>query len=294
MTDQRRAHLALLATTLIFGLHYSIAKSLMPNVFSPAQLIFIRLLAGAIIFWFFQKLFIHEKVEKRDLLKLALCGILGFGMNQAFFYAGLNLTSPVDASLIHVLNPILVMVFAHFMIREKVTWLKVAGVAVGASGALTLILYGRALDFEGHHTAGNLMVFFNMVFYALYLVWIKPLTYKYHTSTILKWVSVFGFLFILPFTFKSAININFKMIDLHAFLGLGYIIILNTFIAYLLINFALKHLTTGTVSYYNYLTPFIAALTTISIGQDIITWPKILAGALIFSGVYIVNRSKPG
>ena len=262
-------------------------------MFTPEQVIFIRLFAGAMFFWFFQKLFIREKVEKRDLLKLALCGMLGFALNQAFFYEGLNLTSPVDASLIHVLNPILVMVFAHLIIREKVTWLKIGGIAIGASGALILILYGRALDFEIHHTAGNLLVFFNMAFYALYLIMIKPLTQKYHTSTILKWVSLFGFLFILPFTVKSAIGINFQIIGLHAFLGLAYIIVLNTFIAYLLINFALKHLTTSTVSYYSYLQPFIAAVMTVSIGQDILTWPKILAGLLIFTGVYIVNKSKP-
>jgi len=293
MTNTRRAHLALLVTTLIFGLHYSIAKSLMSGIFSPAQLIFIRLFGGVIIFWIFQKLFIHEKVEKRDLVKLAVCGILGFALNQALFYEGLNLTSPVDASLIHVLNPMLVLVFAHLIIREKVTWTKAAGIATGASGAVILIVYGRTLDFESHHTIGNILVFLNMVFYALYIVVIKPLTTKYHTSTILKWVSLFGFMSILPFTVKPALEINFMAITWPAYLGLAYIIVMNTFIAYMLINFALKHLTTTTVSYYNYLQPFIAAVMTVSIGQDIITWPKILAGLLIFAGVYIVNKSNP-
>ncbi|MEI6436917.1 MAG: DMT family transporter [Bacteroidota bacterium] len=291
MTNTRRAHLALFITTLIFGLHYSIAKSLMSGIFSPAQLIFVRLLGGVIIFWLLQRFFIQEKVEKRDLVKLAICGIIGFALNQTFFYEGLNLTSPVDASLIHVMNPMLVLIFAHLIIREKITWTKAAGIATGATGALILILYGRTLSFESHHTAGNIMVFLNMVFYALYIILIKPLTTKYHTSTILKWVSFFGFIFILPFTIKPALEINFQSITFPAYLGLAYIILLNTFIAYMLINFALKHLTASTVSYYSYLQPFIAATLTVSIGQDIITLPKIIAGLLIFTGVYIVNKS---
>jgi drug/metabolite transporter (DMT)-like permease len=280
-----------MAVTLIFGMHYSIAKSMMPGYLSPAQLIFIRMLGGVILFWGFQYLFVKEKIEKKDLLKLGLCAIFGFALNQTLFYEGLNMTSPVDASLIHVLNPILVMVAAHFLIRETITGNKVIGIALGASGALILILYRREVDFDSNHTIGNLFVFLNMVFYAMYLVIIKPLAMKYHSSTILKWVSLFGFLFVLPYTLKPALEINFTAIDLKGYLALAYIIILNTFLAYLLINFALKHLTTSTVSYYNYLQPFIAAVMTLTIGQDILSWPKILAGLMIFSGVFVVNRT---
>ena len=292
MTDKYRAHLALLATTVIFGFHYVIAKSLMPVLFTPGQLIFLRLLGGMVVFWLFQRLFIHEKVDRRDLIKLAICGMVGFALNQALFYQGLNLTSPVDASLIHVLNPILVMVFAHFFIREKVTWIKAAGIALGATGAVILILFGRTASFSGNQTLGNILVFMNMVFYALYLIMIKPLVGKYHTATILKWVSFFGFLFILPFSIKPALGIDFSAITTTAFFGLAYVIILNTFVAYLLINFALKHLTTGAVSYYNYLQPVLAAILSVSVGLGGITLPKIIATILIFSGVWVVNKDK--
>lgn len=292
MNNTQKAHLALLSTTLIFGLAYNIVKSLMPEMLSPMQLIFIRLLGGVIIFWLFQRLFVPEKVERKDLIMLAVCGMFGFALNQTLFYEGLNLSTPVDASLIHVLNPILVMVFASLLLGEKVTWKKSIGIALGASGVLILVLYGRIVSFNGSHAWGNLLIFLNMVFYALYLVLIKPLVGKYHTTTILKWVSFFGFLFVLPFSIKPAIEINFTAITLTAWLGIAYIIILNTFVAYLLINFALKSVTATVVSYYSYLQPVIAAILSVTIGQGGITAPKVLAALLIFSGVYIVNRSK--
>ncbi len=291
MNDTQKAHLALLITTLIFGFAYNIVKSLMPVMLSPMQLIFIRLLGGMIIFWLFQRLYVAEKVERKDLIMLAVCGMFGFALNQTLFYEGLNLSTPVDASLIHVLNPILVMVFASVLIGEKVTWKKAGGIALGASGVLILVLYGRQMSFHGNHALGNILIFLNMVFYALYLVLIKPLIGKYHTTTILKWVSFFGFIFVFPLSIKPALEINFAAITFMAWLGIIYIIVLNTFVAYLLINYALRSVSTTVVSYYSYLQPVIAGIMSVTVGQGGITVPKIIAALLIFSGVWVVNRS---
>ena len=82
MNHTFKAHLALLTSTFIFGFAYNIVKGLMPAMLSPTQLIFIRLLGVAIIYWLFQQFFAPEKVERRDLLMLAVCGMLGFALNQ--------------------------------------------------------------------------------------------------------------------------------------------------------------------------------------------------------------------
>ena len=294
MNQTIKAHLALLVTTVIFGLHYTIAKSLMPSSFQPMQLLFMRLLGGLIIFWIFQRLFVPEKVEKKDLFMLALCGILGFAANQALFYEGLNLTTPVDASLIHVMNPVFVLIFASIIIREKITWMKVGGIALGAAGALILIFYGRKVNMSVNSFAGNILVVLNMLFYALYLVLIKPMVAKYHTTTILKWVSFFGFIAIVPFSIRGMLEFHFTGITLNAWLALGYIIIMCTFLAYLLINYALKFVEASTVSFFTYLQPLIASVTSVSIGGETITIPKVIAAMLIFTGVYLVNRRSKG
>ncbi len=294
MSKTIKAHISLLATTLIFGFHYAIAKGIMPVPLHPMQLLFLRLLGGVILFWIFQRLFVPEKVERKDLFILALCGLVGFALNQAFFYEGLNLTTPVDASIIHVLNPVFVLIFAGILIHEKVTWLKVVGVALGACGALILILYGKSFSTGTNSFAGNILVLLNMFFYALYLVLIKPMVGKYHTTTILKWVSFFGFIFILPFSLKGVTEISFQSLTIKAWLSIGYIILMNTFLAYLLINYSLKQLSTSMVSFYSYLQPVIASLMSVSIGVEKITFPKIIAAILIFCGVFLVNKKNEG
>lgn len=285
-----KAHLAMLITTLIFGMHYMIAKNIMPVPFQPMQLLFLRSLGAFILFWVFQRWFIREKVARKDLIMLALCGLLGFAANQALFYEGLNLTTPVDASIIHVLNPVFVLVFASILIHEKVTFLKVIGIALGAGGALILILYGKMVNMSTNSFEGNILVMLNMLCYAMYLVLIKPMVAKYHTMTILKWVSFFGFLFILPFCVKGIAGISLKSITIQGWLGVGYVIVLNTFIAYILINFALKTVEASMASYYTYLQPVIASVMSVSLGGEVITVPKIIAAILIFGGVYLVSR----
>jgi drug/metabolite transporter (DMT)-like permease len=268
-----------------------IAKSLMPVPFQPLQLLFMRSLGAMILFWVFQRWFIQEKVARKDLLMLALCGFFGFAANQALFYEGLNLTTPVDASIIHVTNPIFVMIFASILIHEKVTIVKIFGIALGASGALILILYGRMVNMSTNSFAGDILVMLNMLCYAMYLVLIKPIVGKYHSMTILKWVSFFGFVFMIPFSIKGLIVLHLQSVTIHAWLGVGYVVILNTFIAYLLINFALKTVEASMVSFYTYLQPVIASIMSVSLGTEVITAPKIIAALLIFGGVFIVNRS---
>jgi drug/metabolite transporter (DMT)-like permease len=292
MNKTYKAHLALITITLIFGFHYTIAKGLMPGVLHPMQLLFIRVLGGLILFWAYHRLFVKERIERKDMMRLALCGLSGFALNQAFFYAGLDLTTPVDASLIHVMNPIFVLVFAGLIIREKITWLKIGGIALGACGAVVLILYGKMVNMSTNSFAGNLYVFLNMLFYAIYLVLIKPLAVKYHPITILMWVSAFGFLFILPISVWTLPQIHFQAIPLAGWLGISYIILFNTFLAYILINLAMKVVNASAVSYYSYLQPLIASAVSVSVGIEAITFPKIGAALLIFAGVFLVNRKK--
>jgi drug/metabolite transporter (DMT)-like permease len=294
MNRNLKAHAALLLTTLIFGMHYSIAKSIMPVPLQPMQLLFLRSLGALVLFWIFQRFFVQEKVERKDLFMLAICGFFGFAANQALFYEGLNLTTPVDASIIHILNPVFVLVFASIFIHEKVTVTKIAGIALGAGGALVLILYGRSVNMSTNSFAGNILVMANMLCYAIYIVLIKPMVAKYNSMTILKWVSFFGFLFILPFSVKGMLEIRLESVSINGWLGVAYVVVLNTFLAYILINFALKTVEASMVSYYTYLQPVIASVMSVSLGTEVITFPKIIAALLIFGGVYVVNRKNGG
>jgi drug/metabolite transporter (DMT)-like permease len=68
---------------------------------------------------------------------------LGVAINQIFFFEGLNLTTPVDAAILHASSPIMVLLFATWIIRERILWINVLGILIGALGAVLLITSGQ-------------------------------------------------------------------------------------------------------------------------------------------------------
>lgn len=281
---------ALFAVSIIFGANYWISKSLMPDYLDPFQLLILRTGGAMAIIWIFQLFIKKEKVPFNDLVLLAVCSLFGITLNQGFLYIGLNKTSPFDASIIHTANPVIVMLIAAVVINEKITLLKSVGVFMGLSGALFLILTSNRSVSSMSSLVGNLFIFANGASYAIYLVIVKPLMKKYHTITVLKWVFLFGFIFSIPFIKGSHQHINWEIFTVMQWSSLLYIIVFNSFIAYILIVYALKHVSATNVGYYTYLQPLVVAIIGIVIGMEVPGFTKILAGLMIFSGVYLINK----
>ena len=188
MNKRLLAHLALFAANLIYGINYTVAKEVMPNYIEPLGFILVRVTGAVVLFWLCYAFFYYEKVNKGDLLKLAICGLFGVAINQMLFFEGLNLTTPINAAVIMVSNPILVLLLGIFLATERFSTKKGIGVALGALGAIVLITNGGQLSLNKEHFCGNIMVFFNASSYAVYLVLVKPLMQKYKPITVISWV----------------------------------------------------------------------------------------------------------
>lgn len=293
MNNKLKAHGALLVSGLLFGANYWIAKDIMPAPLLPRQIIFIRVFVAAIGFWVISGFIRSERVSRNDLFLIALSSVLGVAINQIFFFEGLNLTNPVDAAILHATCPILVLLFATWIIRERIIWINVVGVVIGATGAVLLILSGlnQAL-FEGS-LKGNLFIMINNTAYAMYLVLIKPVMSKYHPLTVMKWVFIFGFLAVAPFTAHTLVGLEWSLISGSVMYALIYLVIGTTMIAYLLTTYSLQHVKASAAGYYIYLQPVMAAIVGLVWFEGAVTWMKILAAVCIFCGVYFVNLRKP-
>lgn len=291
-TQQFRAHLSMLTATLLFGINYWVAKGLMPERLQPMQIIFMRVLGTLVISWIivlsFKKLR-NIRIEKADIPRLIISSILGVGINQVCFFTGLNLSTPVDAAIINSINPILVMVFSAFILHENIGRNRLAGIILGATGALMLILFGNH-NLIGGHLQGNLFIMANITSWSLYLVVSKPLMVKYNPFVMMKWIFLFGFFEILPFTFISTFQLNFRGIEASTWFSLFYIVVGTTFLAYLFITFSLKRLSSTVIAYYTYLQPVLVAGIGVLLFADRISWIKILSALLVFAGIYFVTR----
>ena len=298
MPKSWRAHLALFLVNTLYGAGHIIAKGVMPAFLTPTTFIFFRILGATVLFWIIKILFLpKERIAKKDIGLFMLCSLFGVTINQLFFFHGLSLSSSINSGIIMTTNPILVVIIAYFLLKEKVTRMKIVGILLGAGGAILLTLAGKTG--KGDSTLGDLFLFINAFSYAIYLVIAKPLMQRYSPFTVITYVFTFGlaYMLIFPPTYFETAQVNFSVIPFTIWLKIIYIIIGVTFFTYLLTMYGLKYLSPSTSSAYIYTQPvlvmlFAVVFAAIGLSDDYtqtITLEKIGYMGMIFLGVWITS-----
>ncbi len=291
MSKAVKAHLAVLTANIIYGANYSIAKQVMPAYIKPFGFILIRVIVAGILFWLCERLFVKEKVNKRDYKKLFLCALFGVAINQLLFFKGLSLTSPINSGLMMISNPVFVLLLAAIIIKERIAWIRIAGIALGITGCVILILFSNKVNKANTSIVGDFYVLVNSFSFALFLVLVKPLMKIYHPVTIMKWVFLFGSIIVIPFGYDEWKEINWSSFTPAIWWCTGFVIIGTTFFAYLFNTLGLKELSPSQVSIYIYLQPLLAAIFAMLAGQDVPNYLHLISAVFIFLGVYLTSNS---
>ena len=285
--------MSLLVAYIIFGVNTPIAKAvLMHGEVSAFALTFYRLAGAAVLFWLASLFTKKEPVNRRDLFLLFLASMFGILINQMAFIVGLSRTSPIDASVITTISPIMTMLLAAFFLKEPITWKKALGVFIGAVGALLLILNGNTTERGGSSVVGNLLCILSGLAFVLYLTAFKTLILRYKPVTLMKWMFLFASLCCFPLCWGDVSRINYAEMPMDMYLRIIYVVAVATFVSYLLIPVGQKLLRPTIVSMYNYLQPLVSSLLAVILGMDTFGWVKGSAALLIFLGVYVVTKSK--
>jgi drug/metabolite transporter (DMT)-like permease len=293
MTDKHSGgHIALSAAYIIFGLNVPIMKSVLMNgEISPISLTFFRIGGATILFWIASLFVRKEKVSRRDLLLLFGAAMTGIFFNQLFYAIGLRRTSPIDASVIITIAPILTMILAAFFLKEPITWKKAIGVLIGASGAL-LLIFNNNMDRGNTSLIGNLLCILSTLTFVIYLTAFKNLIMRYSAFTLMKWMYLFAFICSIPVCLRDVNVINYQAVPVKIWLEILYTVGLATFFSYLMLPIGQKFLRPTIVSMYNYVQPVVSSLVAVTVGMDVLDWTKGLAAILVFTGVYVVTLSK--
>jgi len=286
------AHLSLLAANIIYGLNFSIAKSVMPDAIKPFALVSLRSISAAALFWATSLFMPKEPVKNKDLLFLFVVSFFGVVINQTLFLVGLDMTSPINSSIILSTNPVFAFIFAALILRERITFLKGTGLALGLSGVLLLILQNGTPDLASSTFLGDIYTLVNTISWAFYTVIIKRMLEKYHPVTVMKWTFLFGMMTNIPLGYHQWSTMDWSAISFHAWLGIAFVVVGATYLGYLLILFGLRRLSPTIVSTYTYTQPVIAAYLASMMGQDHIDMVMIISALLIFAGVFVVSRQK--
>jgi drug/metabolite transporter (DMT)-like permease len=287
-----RAHIAVLFTNIFFAVNYSLIKYISPSHIGSFGLNVLRVGVSLLLFWLLWAFGPRaDKIKKEHWLLFFLCGLTGVALNQMLFIKGLTITSTIHASLLMLCTPLLITILAFWVLREKVTFWKIAGLVLGIGGAVLLISSKEAAGTAS--LKGDVLIILNAIAYTIYFILVKPLMKSYPPLVVVRWVFTFGFILMLPFGWKQFTDTDWSSLMLKDYLALLFLCICGTFLAYIFNVFGIKYLGAGTTGAYIYTQPVFVALIAILLLGERFTIEKAIAGSLIFAGVFLVSRKAP-
>lgn len=293
MENSTRAHLALLGTNIFFAINYTAVKYIINvQLIKPFGLNLVRVGVCAILLWI---LFLFKPVksviQKKHYGRFFLCGLTGIAINQLLFIKGLSLTYSIHATLLMLTTPILITIIAAWILKEKLNSYKIAGLVLGITGALVLLLSKENTGNASEVLWGDLLIIMNAISYTFYFILVKPLMKVYNPVVVIRMIFTIGFFLILPFGWSEFKEIPWHQYDTLAYFILGIIVICGTFLAYLFNVYGIKILGASMAGTYIYTQPFFATIIAIIFLGETLAVYKIIAAVLIFTGVYLSNKN---
>lgn len=270
-----------------------LGKDAMQHGVDSIDLVWLRAVGGMVLFWLTSLVSVREKVPLRDVLAFSGAGILGLIGNQCCFTIGLGITTPSNASIVTTSLPIFAMILSAIILKEPITGKKALGVGIGCSGALILILgSAAAADSRVGDIRGDLLCIFAQFSFAMYLALYRNYLRRYSPITVSKWMFTWSSVLITPFMWPHLKATQWGGVTGGAWMEVFFVVFFGTFVAYLLMQTAQKTLRPTVVSIYNYVQPVVAVTVSLAAGMCVFTWKQGLAVALVFSGVWLVIKSK--
>ena len=295
-TDNNRAliaHLSMFGACAGWGFMAPIGKDAMTHGFDGQSMVTFRVVGACLLFWIASLFAPKEHVPTRDKLMFIGAAVFGLLCNQCCYTIGLSITSPINASIVTTSMPIFAMILAALILKEPITGKKALGVMMGCSGALILILTSAAhADSKVGDICGDLLCLFAQFSFALYLSLFNPLIRRYNVFTINKYMFSWATLMLLPFTFSHTLSTINHHLPLTTWIEVAYVVCIGTFFGYILTMIGQRTLRPTVVSVYNYVQPIVSVAASLLMGIGILKPTHALAVVLVFSGVWLVTKSK--
>lgn len=289
------AHLSLAGAAICWGLMSPLGKDAMQHGIDGITLVSLRVLGGAILFWFTSLFTPRETISRKHIALLCLAAVFGLVGNQCCFTIGLSLTSPVNAGIVTTTMPISALLLSALILKEPITLRKALGVALGCCGAVLLVMTSvrTAAGASGMgDLRGDLLCFAAQISYTIYLTVFGWLAKRYSIFTVNKWMFLSATCIIWPFTAQHVWQTPWSTLSTVTLAEIAYVVVGGTFLAYILMIRGQQVLRPTVVSMYNYVQPIVAVIVSIVLGLAVFTLTHALAVALIFSGVALVTLSK--
>lgn len=285
-------NLCILIATIFWGVNVSVTKALIPEWMTAYGIIIVRLVGGCILMWIASLFIKCAKIQKEDWVKLILGGALGLFLFIFLFILSLKYGDPIDISIIMTLPPVFVILIGVIFLKQRPSWIEYLGVIVSFVGAAIVILDGGKGAKGSNNLLGDILAICSTLCYAFYLVILEKPTKTYKPITMLRWVFLFSAipaLVLIPWSTHQPIFHTTKAVP---WIEIAFILFCVTFIAYFLVQPAIKNIGSELTSLYQYLLPVFATISAVLMGLDHLKLMQVIAMVIIIAGMILTNIGK--
>lgn len=285
-------NLCILIAVIFWGVNVSVTKALIPEWMTAYGIIIVRLVGGCILMWLTSLFIKCAKIQKQDWLKLILGGAIGLFLFIFLFILSLKYGNPIDISIIMTLPPVFVILIGVIFLKQRPSWIEYLGVAISFIGAAIVILGGGHGEKGSNNILGDILAIVSTICYAFYLVILEGPTKTYKPITMLRWVFLFAAipaLALIPFSTHQPILHTSHAVP---WIEIAFILFCVTYIAYFLVEPAIKFIGSELVSIYQYLLPVFATISAVLMGLDHLKVIQIIAMGIIIIGMVLTNIGK--
>ncbi len=286
-------HLSLFLVSLFYAILFSWAGQIMPTYMNADALTLLRIGFAFVFFQIFARLFAAEKIDwKNHGKEFAICGLLGTSGNMYLFFLGLEITSPINASVLMLFTPLFVGVFDHIRVKKRPHIGFIIGLLLALLGSIYLVSSKTSIQYSDTWK-GDILVATNAIFYALYLTRVKKLTLIYKPITINRGTFTFGLLYLIPIGLFDLVETDWQQIPISIAYKILYLLIFTSFFVYLLNAYAVKKAGPSLAGIYIYLQPVLATIIAIILKTDTLKYTTAIVLVLVLISTFTATRYTP-
>ena len=282
---------AIVLANVIGGTTY-LAQKIALDGLPPATVIVLRnLLAMAcLLAWGAAIGGLRLSFTRREHLRLATLGILGYALPLILGIVGLRHSTAGNGSILILLEPVAIVFFARLLLGEAVRGGQALGLLLGLGGALAIVLEGaQDTDLLGSaHLQGNLILAAHGVLWGLYSPLMAPLVQRHRSLDVTFASMAWALVLLVP---ASLLERG----DWHAGPHLGSALawtaalgVIASFGGTVMWVWTLRHISPGTIAPFVFLQPLAGVLAGHLVLGEVLSENALLGGALIAAGVLLV------
>ncbi|MDO5059813.1 MAG: DMT family transporter [Neisseria sp.] len=218
----------------------------------------------------------------------ALTGVAAF---NSLLYTGLQSTGSTNALLLNSCAPVLIMLFAALMARQRLNAFQSAGLLVSLAGVSAIILQGSwqnllALRFN----QGDLWVFGAVLCWVFYTLWMRRIPAEIDRISLTAVQIALGMpLLLLPMLWELDGGVQIRW-NMHSVLALAYVGLFPSVLAYLCYNAAISRFGSVRAGMSIHLMPVFGSILAVTLLGEAFRFYHLAGIAAIFAGIYLSNR----